>query len=214
MGVRGIAAALHRPFREIIPQERDRRNQHLFHEPAEVPIKERTVQRHAFHVRVGVMLHVIGDNQSTRRMPHEDDIAMSFFLYNMERGVDVGEIFRQALAIEGVLVRKQRSPVFAEVEGIEIVAMLLYAIAQLRLEEIIIVAMDIKDRLLASFQGRTADERANHASFVIFAHLDSTLLICAAQDVVYILCLQGEYAEPREKAQEIESFHTHCALFL
>ena len=105
-------------------------------------------------------------------------------------------------------MREQRTSVLPEVEGIEVVSMGLRAVSQLRLEEIVVITMEIENGLRTSFVGRPTDERADNASFVIISHLDSALLIGTTQDVVHVLCLCCEEAKPCQKAYPIESSHT------
>ena len=68
----------------------------------------------------------------------------------------------------------------------------LRAVPQLRLEEIVVITMEIENGLPTSWLGKLADERANYASFVVVSHLDGSFLVFASQNVVHVLCLCRE----------------------
>ena len=126
-----------------------------------------------------------------RRMRHQQYLVVVLFPDNGQSRINICKILFQAFAEERILTRQDRAAVFAEVHGVEIVAMCVHAVAQLLLKEIIIVAMYIKYSLFGVRQLRLLDKRADHFPLIIVRHLDSPAEITVAQYVGNVLGIKG-----------------------
>lgn len=83
-------------------------------------------------------------------MGHQQDSVIPFRTYGCQCRIDIREILRKAFAEKRILVGEDGTPVFSQVHRIEVVAVCIHAIAQLLLKKVIVVTMNIQDRLFTS----------------------------------------------------------------
>ena len=80
-------------------------------------------------------------------MGHQQDPVISFRTYGCQCRIDICEILREAFAEKRILVGEDGTPVFSQVHRIEVVTICIHAIAQLLLKKVIVVTMNIQNRL-------------------------------------------------------------------
>ena len=187
-GIRRTVLALHRQLRKKAAGGRDGRDEDALHEPAEIPIEERAVQHEGIDGSRRTLAEIIGSNQPARGMGHQDDFRVSLFADGCQGGIEVCKILLQVFAEKSILVGPEGTAVFPQIEGIKVVAPGQTTIAQLCLEEIVVVSVEIKDGPAAAIAGeRFPDQGANDFAFIVIGHLEGTGLVAVAQQIGSVL---------------------------
>ena len=120
-------------------------------------------------------------------MRHQQYFAVPFLPDNGQGRVKVSKIFRQAFAEKRILVRQDRTSVLAEIRGIKIVSVSIHAVAQLLLEEVVVISVYIQDSLFGFRKLRLFDECTDNFSLVIIRHLNGPAQVAIAQHVRNVL---------------------------
>ena len=94
----------------------------------------------------GPLAGVQAADQSPRRMPHEHDPVVTLGAELRDGEVEFDEVVGQVRDVAGELLRAQGPAVAAQVEGVEVVAEALDLVGQVRLEEVVVPAVDVEQR--------------------------------------------------------------------
>ena len=97
-------------------------------------------------------------------MSHQQDSVIPFRTYGCQCRIDIREILRKAFAEKWILVGEDGTPVFSQVHRIEVVTVCIHAITQLLLKKVIVVTMNIQDRLFYIGQLGLLDQRRRYPS--------------------------------------------------
>lgn len=207
------APVLRREVGEITADKRDGRKQDVLHAPTEIPVEEGAVQDQAIDGIIPLMLmEVIGRDESAGRVPHQPDPFVPFHTDRGERRVDIGEIFVEVFAKEGILVWAERAAVFPEVERVEVVTPCVDTIAKLSLEEIVVIAVHVEDGVVRSGLRHPFDKGADNLALIIIGHAESPLEILVAQNIGLVLCPYRQDGGKAENRDVEKPFH--FSLFL
>ena len=186
-GIGGAEAAVHFLMGRFLAHARHGGDAHLFREMPQVHIQKRAVEHDGEERQaVFVLLTVERSDEPARGVRHKCDLRAALAFYLRHRAVYVGEVFVEVEHHEGVLVRKFGTAVFAQVERIETVAVVVEEMRHFRLEEIIVVAVHIEQGRAGGGLFLGADERGHHLAFVIVGHIDGLADEILSQNVLLI----------------------------
>ncbi len=118
-------------------------------------------------------------------MPHQHDFINARILHNHECGIYIGIILLDVTSLERMLPRLQRTPVFAQVDSIEIITMGDKLVTHTGIEEIIVEPVHIKHTTLrgGAVSHRFADNSRNNLTGIIRPMAYATHLITATQHI-------------------------------
>ena len=145
-----------------------------FSEPRDVAIVEvekRTVEEGGVdHASFGSVLQVTCGRQGTRRMPVEDDEGIALAADHRQGLRDLGIVLVEVLGEVGILIlRRERSPVLAQVQRKEVAALatlpiskrVLIVVGEVGLKEVVDVPVEIEDGAVPLAMQRTPDDVAD-----------------------------------------------------
>ena len=182
------SAVLRREVGKVAANEGDGWKQDVLHAPTEIPVEEGAVEDQAIDGAMALpLVQVIRGDESACRVSHQPNPLVPLGANRGERRVDVREILTEILAEEGILVRAERASVFPEVERIEVVTPCVDTIAKLSLEEIVVIAVHVEDRIVRVVVSCPFDECANHLALIVIRHPESPLEIIVSQDIRLVL---------------------------
>ena len=125
-------------------EESDQRHPDVAHGCGEIPGEEGGVEYQAFDFGEGMLFHVEGRNESACGVAHDRDLVDAVVGHEVERGLDVGEVFGEAPDLEFRLAGAYGAAVAPEVDGVETVAVGVEDAAHGCLEEIVVETVDVQ----------------------------------------------------------------------
>jgi hypothetical protein len=148
------------------------RNDRPAHEPSRIEFEKRRIENQPVDESPPCTFRTVKRRQqSAGRMAYQGDVGIAVGQYNVYRRIHLREILLHAAAVVKVLVRHPRTPVFPQVEGIEIPAMPCEMPPHMVLEVIIQITVYIEHRRSGGRLRPQRNDRRRNGPLVIVGQL-------------------------------------------
>ena len=125
---------------------------------AEIPVKEWRIRNNPVHTCLRTLFSSEGSNrQPTCAVARKSDVGVAVGANLTQGRVDVGKILLHVAYVERILPRFETAAVTPQINGIEIEAAVNEPLPHFALEEIVVEAVDIQIRFMASLRVQAPD---------------------------------------------------------